>query len=68
MKLSQFRFHLPPELIESHPSKQRDDVEMMILNRKTQIIEHKHFKDVLDYFGEGDVFILNNTKVWYLKQ
>jgi S-adenosylmethionine:tRNA ribosyltransferase-isomerase len=64
MKLSQFRFHLPPELIESHPSKQRDDVAMMILNRKTQVIEHKHFKDILDYFGEGDVFILNNTKVF----
>ena len=64
MKLSQFRFHLPPELIESHPSKQRDDVEMMILNRKTQTIEHKRFKDILDYFGEGDVFILNNTKVF----
>jgi S-adenosylmethionine:tRNA ribosyltransferase-isomerase len=64
MKLSQFRFHLPPELIESHPSKQRDDVEMMVLNRKNHTIEHKHFKDILDYFGEGDVFILNNTKVF----
>ncbi len=64
MKLSQFRFHLPPDLIESHPSKHRDDVEMMVLNRKTQTIEHKCFKDILDYFGEGDVIILNNTKVF----
>lgn len=64
MKLSQFRFHLPPDLIESHPSKQRDEVAMMILNRKTQQIEHKHFKDILSFFGEGDVFILNNTKVF----
>ncbi len=64
MKLSQFRFHLPPELIAGHPSKQRDDVPMMVLDRKNQTIEHKHFKDILSYFGEGDVFIINNTKVF----
>ncbi len=64
MKLSQFRFHLPPELIAGNPSKTRDEVNMMVLNRKTQKIEHRHFKDILDYFGEGDVFIINNTKVF----
>jgi S-adenosylmethionine:tRNA ribosyltransferase-isomerase len=64
MKLSQFRFPLPPELIASHPPKQRDEVAMMVLNRKKQSIEHKHFKDILNYFGEGDVFIINNTKVF----
>ncbi len=64
MKLSQFRFHLPPELIAGNPSKTRDEVNMMVLNRKTQKIEHRHFKDVLEYFGEGDVFIINNTKVF----
>ncbi|HZX62390.1 MAG TPA: tRNA preQ1(34) S-adenosylmethionine ribosyltransferase-isomerase QueA [Bacteroidales bacterium] len=64
MKLSQFRFHLPPELIAGNPSKTRDDVNMMVLDRKTQKIEHRHFKDVLEYFGEGDVFIINNTKVF----
>jgi S-adenosylmethionine:tRNA ribosyltransferase-isomerase len=64
MKLSQFRFHLPPELIANTPSKQRDEVNMMVLDRKTQSIEHKHFKDILKYFGEGDVFIINNTKVF----
>jgi S-adenosylmethionine:tRNA ribosyltransferase-isomerase len=64
MKLSQFRFHLPPELIAGNPSKTRDEVNMMVLDRKTQKIEHRHFKDVLDYFGEGDVFIINNTKVF----
>lgn len=64
MKLSQFRFHLPPELIASHPSKQRDDVPMMILDRRTQTIEHGHFKDILNHFGDGDVFIINNTKVF----
>ena len=64
MKLSQFRFHLPPELIAGNPSKTRDDVNMMVLDRKTQKIEHRHFKDVLEYFDEGDVFIINNTKVF----
>jgi S-adenosylmethionine:tRNA ribosyltransferase-isomerase len=64
MKLSQFRFHLPPELIAGNPSKTRDEVNMMVLDRKTQKIEHRHFKDVLDYFGDGDVFIINNTKVF----
>ncbi|TRZ72065.1 MAG: tRNA preQ1(34) S-adenosylmethionine ribosyltransferase-isomerase QueA [Bacteroidetes bacterium] len=64
MKLSQFRFYLPPELIAGNPSKTRDDVNMMVLDRKTQKIEHRHFKDVLEYFGEGDVFIINNTKVF----
>jgi S-adenosylmethionine:tRNA ribosyltransferase-isomerase len=64
MKLSQFRFHLPPELIANHPSKQRDEVPMMVLDRKKQVIEHKHFKDILKYFGDGDVFIINNTKVF----
>jgi S-adenosylmethionine:tRNA ribosyltransferase-isomerase len=64
MKLSQFRFHLPPELIAGNPSKTRDEVNMMVLDRKTQKIEHRHFKDVLEYFGDGDVFIINNTKVF----
>lgn len=64
MKLSHFRFHLPPELIAHEPSRQRDDVPMMVLNRKNQTIEHKNFKDILTYFGDGDVFILNNTKVF----
>lgn len=64
MKLSQFRFHLPSELIASHPSAHRDDVAMLIVDRKKQTIEHGHFKDILNYFGEGDVFIINNTKVF----
>ena len=64
MKLSQFRFHLPPDLIANNPSKQRDDVPMMIVDRKKQTIEHGHFKDILTYFGDGDVFIINNTKVF----
>ena len=64
MKLSQFRFHLPPELIANHPASNRDDVPMMIVDRKNQTIEHGHFKDILTFFGDGDVFIINNTKVF----
>jgi S-adenosylmethionine:tRNA ribosyltransferase-isomerase len=64
MKLSQFRFHLPPELVANHPTKHRDEVPMMVLDRKKGTIEHMHFKDILKFFGEGDVFIINNTKVF----
>ncbi|HKK10618.1 MAG TPA: S-adenosylmethionine:tRNA ribosyltransferase-isomerase, partial [Bacteroidales bacterium] len=64
MKLSQFRYDLPKELIASNPQKNRDESRMMVLNRKEQTIEHKKFRDVVDYFGEGDVFVLNNTKVF----
>lgn len=64
MKLSQFRYHLPSDLIASHPVENRDESRLMVLNRKEQTIEHKMFKDILDYYGEGDVFVLNNTKVF----
>ena len=64
MKLSQFKFELPRELIADHPNKNRDEAKMMVINRKTKTIEHKRFKDVLDYFTEGDVFVINNTRVF----
>ena len=64
MKLSDFRYHLPPELIANYPAKNREDCRLMVLNRKTQTIEHKTFKDVLSYFSDGDVMIINNTKVF----
>ena len=64
MKLSQFRYHLPKELIALHPPKQRDESKLIILNRRDQSISHGMFTDVLDYFGEGDVLIINNTKVF----
>lgn len=64
MKLSQFKFELPRELIADHPNKNRDEAKMMVVNRKTKTIEHKRFKDVLDYFAEGDVFVINNTRVF----
>ncbi|MFA8300811.1 MAG: tRNA preQ1(34) S-adenosylmethionine ribosyltransferase-isomerase QueA [Hyphomicrobiales bacterium] len=64
MKLSQFKFKLPPELIANYPSDNRDESRLMVVNRKTGEIEHKIFKDVLNYFDDGDVFVLNNTKVF----
>jgi S-adenosylmethionine:tRNA ribosyltransferase-isomerase len=64
MKLSQFRFHLPPELIANHPHDNRDESKMIVLNRKDRTIEHKSFLDILEYFNDGDVFTINNTKVF----
>lgn len=64
MKLSQFKFDLPKELIAQHPSDNRDESRLMVLHRDSGKIEHKMFKDVLSYFDEGDVMILNNTKVF----
>ncbi len=64
MKLSQFKYDLPNELIAAHPPKERDESRMMVLHRDEQKIEHKHFRDIVDYFGDDDVFVLNNTKVF----
>lgn len=64
MKLSNFNFNLPKELLAEHPSENRDESKLMVINRKTKTIEHKLFKDVIDYFEEGDVMVLNNTKVF----
>lgn len=64
MKTSDFNFKLPEELLAEHPSEQRDEARLMVLDRKTQTIEHKLFKDLIDYFDEGDVMVMNNTKVF----
>lgn len=64
MKLSQFKFKLPEELIAQYPSAYRDESRLMVLNRKTGEIEHRVFKDVLDYFNENDLFVFNDTKVF----
>ncbi|MBU1717583.1 MAG: S-adenosylmethionine:tRNA ribosyltransferase-isomerase, partial [Bacteroidetes bacterium] len=64
MKLSDFRFHLPPELIADHPTPDRDGSRLLVVTRKTGEIEHKMFKDILGYFKENDVMIINNTKVF----
>jgi S-adenosylmethionine:tRNA ribosyltransferase-isomerase len=64
MKLSKFKFKLPEELIAQYPSKHRDESRLMVVHRKTGEIEHKAFKDVLEYFNEHDLFIFNDTKVF----
>ena len=64
MKLSEFKFKLPQEKIAQYPARFRDESRMMVLHRKTGEIEHKMFKDVLDYFDEQDVFVFNDTKVF----
>ena len=64
MKLSKFKFNLPSELIALHPAKNRDESRLMVVHRDTGGIEHREFKDILDYYGKGDVFIFNNTKVF----
>lgn len=64
MKLSQFKFDLPAELLAEHPAPNRDESRLMVLNRADQSIEHKMFKDVIDYFDDQDVMIFNNTKVF----
>lgn len=64
MKLSEFDFELPEELIAKYPSENRDESRMMVIHRKTGEIEHRKFKDIIEYFDEGDIMIRNNTKVF----
>ncbi len=67
MKLSQFNFDLPQELIAQYPRAERDEARLMVLNRKTGKIEHRIFKDIIEYFNEGDVMVFNDTKVFPAK-
>ena len=64
MKLSNFDFELPEELLAEYPSENRDESRLMVVNRKENTIEHKQFKDLINYFDEDDVMVLNNTKVF----
>jgi S-adenosylmethionine:tRNA ribosyltransferase-isomerase len=64
MKLSDFSFDLPEELVAEYPSDNRDEAKLMVLHRETGKIEHKLFKDIINYFTEGDVMIMNNTRVF----
>jgi len=64
MKLSQFKFDLPKDLIADFPAKNRDESRLMVVNRANQTYEHKQFKDIIDYFDDGDVFVINNTRVF----
>jgi len=67
MKLSQFRYSLPPELVALYPAPNRDESRLLVINRKTGTFEHKMFKEITSYFSEHDVLIFNNTKVFPAK-
>ncbi|MFL2604538.1 MAG: tRNA preQ1(34) S-adenosylmethionine ribosyltransferase-isomerase QueA [Flavobacteriaceae bacterium] len=64
MKLSDFQFELPQSLLAQRPAADRDESRLMVLDRKNESIEHHTFKEVLNFFEEGDVMVLNNTKVF----
>ena len=64
MKLSAFEYKLPDKYLAQHPSAERDECKLMLLNRKEETIEHLVFKDIIDFYDEGDVIVLNNTKVF----
>ncbi len=64
MKLSQFKYFLPQDLIAAYPHEEKNEARLLVLNRKKQTIEHKIVKEIIDYFEEEDVFVLNNTKVF----
>jgi len=64
MKLSQFRFDLPLNLIAQHPTKKREESRLMVIDRKTGNIENRQFRDIMEYFDDKDVFVVNNTKVF----
>jgi len=64
MKLGQFRYKVPEELIAQYPAHHRDESRLMVIHKQTGKIEHKMFKDLLNYFEEGDVLVNNNTRVF----
>ena len=64
MKLSHFNFKLPEGLLAEYPSEHRDEARLMVINREDQSIQHRNFKDLVDYFDEGDILVFNNTKVF----
>jgi S-adenosylmethionine:tRNA ribosyltransferase-isomerase len=64
MKLSKFKYDLDEKKIALHPAYNRDESKMMVLDRAKRTIEHKMFKDIVDYFNDGDVFVFNDTKVF----
>ena len=64
MKLSDFKFDVPKKLVAHYPAANRDESRLMVLHRDTGQIEHRVFKDIIEYFGEGDVFVTNDTKVF----
>lgn len=63
MKVSEFNYELPERLIAQHPYDKRDEARLMVLDRQAQNVEHKIFKDVINYLKPGDCLVINNTKV-----
>ena len=63
MKLSEFDYELPKELIAQYPVEERDKCRLMVLDRETRSISHKTFEDIVGYFKPGDLLVMNNTKV-----
>ena len=64
MKLSQFKYSLPQELIAQYPTEEREESRLLVLNRTTKKIEHRMFRDILEYINEDDAVVFNNTKVF----
>ena len=64
MKLSDFNYNIPRELLAEFPSENRDESRLMVLNRENRSISHHKFKDLIDFFVEDDIMVLNNTKVF----
>jgi S-adenosylmethionine:tRNA ribosyltransferase-isomerase len=64
MKLSQYKYNLPEELIAKYPAENRDESRLMILHRDSKKIEHKIFNEIIDFFDEHDAMVFNNTKVF----
>lgn len=67
MKLSQFKFKFPEELIATEPTPVRDEARMMVVHKSTGEIEHRIFKEIINYFDDGDVMVFNDTKVFPAK-
>lgn len=64
MKLTQFRFEMPLKLIAQNPTKKRDESKLLVVDRQTGNMEDRHFRDIIEYFEDKDVFVVNNTKVF----
>ena len=64
MKLSQYGYDFTPDMLAKYPAENRDEARLMVVNRATGQIEHRIFKDIIDYFEEKDVFVFNDTKVF----
>ena len=63
MKLSKFKYKLPDELIAQFPPESRDEARLLVMNKKTGEIEHRIFKEIINYFDDKDVMVFNETKV-----